>query len=209
MEQALQWISQYGYFGIFALLVLGIVGLPVPDETLLTFAGYLIYRGQLHPIPAYGAALAGSMCGITVSYTLGRLTGYLLVEKYGAKLHIKMERVERIHAWFRRAGGFTLTFGYFVPGVRHLTAYVAGASELEAPAFAFFAYSGAALWTASFITLGYFLGEQWNRVTAVSDKLVLGAVGVAVLAGAIYALIRVRGRGSRARTKAPPSRKGK
>ena len=35
MEQSiLAWISQYGYFAIFFLLMLGIVGLPVPDETL-------------------------------------------------------------------------------------------------------------------------------------------------------------------------------
>jgi LPXTG-motif cell wall-anchored protein len=192
MELILHWISQYGYFGIFALLVLGIVGLPVPDETLLTFAGYLVYRGQLRPVPTYLAALLGSMCGITVSYTLGRLTGYLLIEKYGARLHIKMERVHRVHDWFHRVGGFALTFGYFVPGVRHLTAYVAGASELETPAFALFAYSGAALWSASFITLGYFLGDQWNRVTAVSDELMLAAAGTVVLAGGAYYFWRRR-----------------
>ena len=192
MELVLHWITQYGYFGIFSLLVLGIVGLPVPDETLLTFAGYLVYRGQLHPVPTYAATLLGSMCGITVSYALGRFTGYLLIEKYGARLHIKMERVHRIHDWFRHAGGFTLTFGYFVPGVRHLTAYVAGASELEAPSFALFAYSGAVLWSASFITLGYVLGEQWHRVTAVSDRLVLIVAGALVVAGAVYYFWRRR-----------------
>ena len=42
MEIITQWISHYGYFGLFSLLMLGIVGLPVPDETLLTFAGYLV-----------------------------------------------------------------------------------------------------------------------------------------------------------------------
>ena len=43
MEQhVLAWISQYGYLAIFLLLVMGIVGLPVPDETLLTFTGYLV-----------------------------------------------------------------------------------------------------------------------------------------------------------------------
>src|ERR1035438_7205085 len=48
MEQhVLAWIAQYGYLAIFSLLVLGIVGLPVPDETLLTFTGYLVFRGHL------------------------------------------------------------------------------------------------------------------------------------------------------------------
>ena len=108
MELIGDWISRYGYFGIFSLLVLGIVGLPVPDETLLTFAGYLIFRGKLRPLPTYLAALTGSMCGITLSYTLGRVTGYFLLEKYGARLHIKMERVRKVHDWFHRIGAITL-----------------------------------------------------------------------------------------------------
>jgi membrane protein DedA with SNARE-associated domain len=151
-------IAHYGYLGIFVLLMLGIVGLPVPDETLLTTAGYLISRGELRLVPTAAAALLGTMCGITLSYTLGRLTGYYLLDKYGPRLHIKPKRVEQVHNWFRRIGGLTLTFGYFVPGVRHLTAYIAGASGLELPRFSFFAYSGAVLWTSAFLAIGYFLG---------------------------------------------------
>jgi membrane protein DedA with SNARE-associated domain len=188
MELVFHWIASYGYFGIFLLLMFGVVGLPVPDETLLTFAGYLIYRGQFHPVPTYCAALAGSICGITLSYTLGRATGYLLIEKYGAKLRIKMDRVQRVHNWLHRIGGLTLTFGYFVPGVRHLTAYVAGASELEAPVFAVFAYSGAVLWSATFITLGYFLGEEWSRVRDLDEYALAAAGGIAV-AGAVYYIL--------------------
>jgi len=176
------WITQYGYAGIFTLLVLGIVGLPVPDETLLTFAGYLVSRGQLKLAPVLTAAVLGSVCGITVSYALGRVTGYLLIEKYGAKLHLRMEYVQRVHDWFRRLGRFTLTIGYYVPGVRHLTAYVAGASKLEWPVFAVFAYTGAAIWTSSFIALGYLVGEQWQQISgdmhryALWGAAILGAV---------------------------------
>jgi len=194
MELVLAWISRYGYFGIFSLLVLGIVGLPIPDETLLTFAGYLVFRGQLRLGPTYLAAVAGSACGITLSYSMGRLTGYFLIEKYGPKLHIKMDRVRRVHDWFRRVGGFTLTFGYFVPGVRHLTAYVAGASKLEVPTFALFAYSGSVLWTASFIALGYFLGDQWRKVPELAEAYVLIAAGALAALGAGYWVWRRRRR---------------
>ncbi|MGE5646330.1 MAG: DedA family protein [Acidobacteriota bacterium] len=195
MELIFDWIARYGYFGIFSLLVLGIVGLPIPDETLLTFAGYLIYRGQLEAIPAMAAAVLGSICGITASYTLGRATGYFLIEKYGAKLHIRMERVHQVHDWFRRIGRFTLTLGYFVPGVRHLTAYVAGASELEAPWFALFAYPGAVIWSATFLSLGYFLGEQWHRVsTDLHRYFLIGAATAFALAALAYALWKRRRR---------------
>lgn len=45
-------ISHYSYAAIFSLLMLGIFGLPIPDETLLTFSGYLVSKGDLHLIPA-------------------------------------------------------------------------------------------------------------------------------------------------------------
>ncbi len=195
MEAIFHWITQYGYIGIFSLLVLGIVGLPVPDETLLTFAGYLVSQGRLQIVPTVGSACAGSICGITLSYIVGRATGYFVIERYGPKLHIRMEHVHRVHHWFRRIGGFTLTFGYFIPGVRHLTAYVAGASELEAPRFAAFAYPGALLWSTSFIVLGYFLGEKWEEASGHVHKLVFLAVGTVLLAAAgVYVWHRAKKR---------------
>ena len=64
-QQVLAWITHYGYLAIFLLLVFGIVGLPVPDETLLTFTGYLVFKGHLSLPLAFATALAGSACGIT------------------------------------------------------------------------------------------------------------------------------------------------
>ncbi|HVX67950.1 MAG TPA: DedA family protein [Bryobacteraceae bacterium] len=194
MEIVLNWITHYGYFGMFGLLVLGIVGLPVPDEMMLTFAGYLVYKGQLQLVPTLAAGFLGSVCGITLSYILGRATGYFLIEKFGAKLHIKMDRVHQVHDWFHRLGRFTLTIGYYIPGVRHLTAYVAGASELEAPIFAIFAYLGAFLWSASFITLGYFLGENWEKASDQVHGYLIAAIAVSVSVAALYWLWRRRRR---------------
>jgi len=165
MEQSiLAWISQYGYFAVFVLLMLGIVGLPVPDETLLAFSGYLAFKGNLSLPLAFAAAWAGSTCGITISYYLGRTFGLALIHRYGKYLRITEEHVMKAHAWFERVGHWGLTFGYFVPGVRHLTAYAAGMSEVAPRQFALFAYSGGFLWAATFISIGYFLGERWQAV---------------------------------------------
>src|ERR1022692_4940960 len=70
-QQVLAWIAQYGYLAIFSLLVLGIVGLPVPDETLLTFTGYLVFQGHLALPLAFLSGWAGSACGITLSWPRG------------------------------------------------------------------------------------------------------------------------------------------
>ena len=68
-HQVLVWIAQYGYLAIFLLLVCGIVGLPVPDETLLTFTGYLAFKGELSLAPAFAAALWAA-CAASPSATL-------------------------------------------------------------------------------------------------------------------------------------------
>lgn len=181
-----QWIGRYGYAAIFCLLMLGIVGLPVPDETLLTFSGYLVYKHQLSLPLTLAAAYGGSITGISLSYLLGRTFGLRLVHKYGRFFHLTSERLDRVHRWFERSGRWTLTVGYYIPGVRHLTAYVAGASEMRLFSFALFAYTGAFLWASSFITLGYFLGERWEHVSEQVHRWLLGltvAVAVALVVG--------------------------
>jgi membrane protein DedA with SNARE-associated domain len=201
-HQVLAWITQYGYLAIFFLLVLGIVGLPVPDETLLTFSGFLVYKGNFSLPLAFLAALAGSLCGITISYTLGRTFGIKLIHRYGRYLRITEAHVQKAHAWFARVGHWGLTFGYFVPGVRHLTAYAAGMSEVEPPQFALFAYTGGCLWVSAFLGLGYFLGDRWQAV----EKNIEGymkAVGLGLLIlAAVYVVWRIlRARRSRAQGK--------
>ncbi len=164
MARMFDWVLRYGYAGIFALLVAGIIGLPVPDETLLTFAGYLVYKRILGLLPTLISAFAGSLCGITVSFVLGRTAGLGLLRKYGRFLHLPPERISRVHQWFARIGRWTLLVGYYVPGFRHLVALVAGASGLRFGTFALFAYSGALVWSCTFICVGLFFGRQWPSV---------------------------------------------
>lgn len=60
METLLPWIGHYGYPALFFLLMLGIVGIPLPDEGLLIFAGYLVYKGHLQLAPALASASISS-----------------------------------------------------------------------------------------------------------------------------------------------------
>src|ERR1051326_7727173 len=191
-QQVLAWIAQYGYAAIFFLLILGIVGLPVPDETLLPFTGYLVFRGTFSLPPAFAAAVCGSACGITISYWLGRTFGLSVIHRYGRYLRIRAEHLEKAQRFFSHAGHWSLTFGYYVPGVRHFTAFAAGMSGLAMPQFAIFAYSGAAIWAASFIGLGYFLGERWEAVQKNIEHYFAILTVAAVLLIAAYVLVRKR-----------------
>jgi membrane protein DedA with SNARE-associated domain len=193
-QTIMSWVTHYGYPGIFSLLMLGIAGLPVPDETLLTFTGYLVYTGRLDFVPALLSAFAGSICGITLSYVLGRTFGIALIHRYGRYLGLTEKRILEAHNWFERAGRWGLTFGYYIPGVRHFTAYAAGMSDLEPHIFALFAYSGGMLWSLSFISLGYYLGERWESVSEEMHRQVtILCVAVAVLA-VVFLFIRKRWR---------------
>ena len=187
----LQWVATYGYAAIFLLLVLGVVGLPVPDEFLLTGCGFLIYQGHLSAVPAFASALSGSMSGITCSYLIGRTVGWkFLHSRFGKWLHISDERVRLVHDWFDRIGHWALIIGYFVPGVRHFTAIVAGTSKLEYRSFATFAYFGALAWVSTFLFIGYHFGSRWQEMLELVDRhlkegsIVLGALIV------VYIVVR-------------------
>jgi membrane protein DedA with SNARE-associated domain len=159
-----QWLLQYGNFAFFALLALGIIGLPIPEETMMIFAGYLIAEGKWPLIPTFLAALGGSICGITVSYYLGLTAGNFLLEKYGHYLGITEKKINYAHEWFIRIGKWSLFFGYFILGVRHLTGYIAGTTLLPYKKFALFAYFGALCWTTTFLSLGYFFKDDIKYV---------------------------------------------
>ena len=168
----------------------GIIGVPIPDETLLTFSGYLVSKGQLHIAPTVVSAFLGSVCGITVSYGLGRIGGYALIIRYGHWVHITEERIGRVHEWLEHRGRWGLFIGYFIPGVRHLTALVAGTSGMRYSVFATFAYSGGLVWSTSFITAGFFLGKEWVDVSTAIRQWGLIAFSIIGCILLVYYLVR-------------------
>lgn len=189
----LHWIKTYGYLGVFASQMLGMFGLPIPDETILGFIGFLIYKEYFHPVPTFLTAFLGNICGITLNYLVGRTLGLPLLEKYGKYLHITPERLAQAHRWFKKYGKWSLFGGYFLPGVRHLTALSAGVSELEYRHFAAFAYSGGLLFVVAFLTLGYVVGEEWRKVMpTVQSYLRMLVAAIVVLGSAAYLVYRVR-----------------
>ncbi len=190
MEWIAPWIRHYGYFGIFSLLALGIVGVPVPDEWLLTFAGFQVHKGRLDLAPTLLATALGSISGISLSYVLGRTLGAFLAKRFGAAVRLPEERIAVLRGWFERRGRWGLLCGYFVPGLRHLAGYLAGASRLRFPVFAAFAYAGALLWSTSFVFIGYAFGKEWARVPAAVHRAAVIGASVAAVILAVYAIVR-------------------
>jgi membrane protein DedA with SNARE-associated domain len=193
MNHLIYWIKSYGYLGIFTSLTLGMFGLPVPNESIVTFTGFLVSKDYLHLVPAVLSAFLGCASGITLNYLLGRVVGLPLLLKYGHHLHITENKIDQAQRWFERHGKWVLVVGYFLPGVRHFTALSAGASRLQFWLFAPFAYAGGLLWVFSFLALGYFVGEEWYRLMPEIQKYLWVLVGVVVGLGfVVYMVHKIR-----------------
>jgi membrane protein DedA with SNARE-associated domain len=192
LDWATTFISHHGPALLFLLLMGGIVGIPIPDETLLVFCGYQISKGNLSPWQTWLFAVAGSLCGISLSYTIGRTLGLAGVHRYGKYLHLTEERLNRVHGWFDRIGHWALFVGYYIAGLRHFTAMVAGISKLRFPSFMMFAWSGGVLWVTTFLTLGYFLGDKWKQIAEVIHHYLLYASLVILFGAGLWYYLRLR-----------------
>ncbi len=165
IHTVMHWIAMHGYGVIFAVFALGIFGLPLPNDLLLAYLGFLVFKGKLLLLPTFVSAGAGALCGMTVNYALGRTFGLYIVHKFGRLLRVTDEQIGRLHYWFEHSGRWGLLFGYFLPGIRHLTAFVAGTSRMSFAEFTVYGYSGGFLWACTFISLGYFLEDRWSHET--------------------------------------------
>lgn len=179
------WLIEYGSIVLFILLALGIIALPIPDETLMIFAGILMDTGKLYIVPTLIAAYLGTIFGITLSYVIGRTLGHFLMHRYGNWIGLTNERLANVEDWLKHYGKWTLTFGYFLPGIRHLTGFATGMAYLPYKEFALFAYTGAIIWATTFISIGFFLGNYCLTIYANSpfgldEIIIVGIVGLIV-----------------------------
>jgi membrane protein DedA with SNARE-associated domain len=196
LELLKDWILEYGYAALFGLLAVGIIGLPVPDEILMTFVGYLTSIGWFSYPGAVAVCFFGSMTGMIISYYIGHKVGKPFLWKYGKWIKLTPKRLTMAEGWFHRFGMWTVTFGYFVPGVRHFTCYLAGISGVRLWKYLFYAGSGALVWSLTFITLGHFIGENIDGVMKVVHRYIgIGLLVVGAAAGAgIYWVLKNRKR---------------
>ena len=82
MPDLTPFIAQWGYAAIFVIVILGNAGLPVPEETVLTVSGYLIWQGHLKPLPVLLTAITSAVLGDNIAYWIGRRYGRLALIRF-------------------------------------------------------------------------------------------------------------------------------
>jgi membrane protein DedA with SNARE-associated domain len=183
MHALLEWGTAHGCLGLFVVLALGVI-LPLPEDSTLLFAGYLISRGQFAPGPTWLAAIGGSVTGITISFAIGHFGGSVFLSRLERHFGITHRQIDRLAEWFHRVGKWGLVLGCFAPGVRHLMALAAGTARMRYSIFILFAGSGAVVWSSLYLILGFYLGGRWRSFDAgfKEHRLAIVVAAVVVLA---------------------------
>lgn len=160
----LSMIHHYGYAAVFVSMMLGVVGLPLPLEFLLLFAGSVATATKLSFVWFIAFAWLGATAGMTINYGLGKKIGIQRISKVTKWVHITEERLNRWAGRFQRSGPLLVVTGFFVAGLRHASPFIAGAGSMPYLRFIGYAAAGGLLWIGSFSFLGEKFGRHWHSL---------------------------------------------
>src|SRR5437867_5383145 len=187
MPDISQLITDWGYAGIFLVVILGNIGLPVPEETVLAVAGYLVWSGRLQLLPVLVVALVSAVAGDNFGYWLGRRYGRGTVERYAHWL-LKPGRVVVAESFVSRYGALAICVARFVGGFRFLAGPLAGAVGLPFRSFLRGNLLGAVLFVPYAVGIGYAIGYGLGPYMAHAQHA-LGDIGHVVLVLAILVVV--------------------
>jgi membrane protein DedA with SNARE-associated domain len=179
-------ISDWGYAGIFLVVILGNIGLPVPEETVLAVAGYLVWSGRVQLLPVLIVALVSAVAGDNFGYWLGRRYGRAAVERYAGWL-LTPARVVVAESFVSRYGALAVCVARFVGGFRFLAGPLAGAVGLPFRSFFRGNLVGALLFVPYAVGIGYAVGYGLGPHMAHLQHA-LGGIGHMML---LFAIIMV------------------
>src|SRR5881397_2852694 len=182
-----QLITDWGTAGIFLVVILGNIGLPVPEETVLAVAGYLVWSGRLQLLPVLVVALISAVAGDNFGYWLGRRYGRATVERYAHWL-LKPGRVVVAESFVRRYGALAVCVARFVGGFRFLARPLAGAVGLPFLSFLRGNLLGAVLFVPYAVGIGYAIGYGLGPYMAHAQHA-LGGIGHTALLLAIIVVV--------------------
>ena len=151
-------LAQWGYLAIVIIVVLGNVGLPIPEETVLLWSGYLAWTGELSLPMVILAGLTGAIGGDNFGFRIGRRCGRSLLHRdhgFFGTAPAGLDRMERLVA---RYGVSAVFVARFVPGLRALAGPLAGVTNLPFARFFTANALGALIFVPIVVGLGYSSG---------------------------------------------------
>jgi len=189
MGEIVDWIVQsvgdLGYLGIFVMMFLESSFFPFPSEVAMVPAGYLASQGQMSLVEAWLAGAGGSLFGALFNYFLGHRLGRSFLERYGHYLFLKEGTLQKVEHFFEKYGPASTFWGRLVPGIRQYISLPAGIGRMKLASFSIYTILGAGIWCAVLLALGYFVGENEEKIKEYIH-LILGVIMVVVAGVVLY-----------------------
>jgi membrane protein DedA with SNARE-associated domain len=187
-------VHSFGYVGVFVVVLLGSLYLPVPTELTLPLFGFLVGQGRLTFVPVVLTATAARVGAAMVFYSLGLKIGEARLRRLiGRAERTKLvygSDLERASAAFQRHGGKAILIGHLIPGVGPLISIPAGLKRMPfRPRFLGYTLVGSTVWTGTLVGLGWTLGRRWRVVEVYASYLAL-AVLMFLILGILWFLWR-------------------
>ncbi|EAG9431568.1 DedA family protein [Listeria monocytogenes] len=183
-------MADFGYIGIFVLIMIENLFPPIPSEIILTFGGFMTTVTSLNVVMVIIVATLGSVVGAILLYKVAsyfgkeRLTKIVL--KYGRILRLKESDVERAENFFLKYGSWAVFLCRMIPLIRSLISIPAGMTKMKMSRFLILTTAGSLLWNTVLIGLGAMLGESWNKIVVFMDSfstIIYSVIAITLVVG--------------------------
>ncbi|AYQ33913.1 DedA family protein [Runella sp. SP2] len=179
-------ITEYGTLTYLILFLIvftetGLVVMPLlPGDSLLFATGALAAStGALNPWIVIPLLIVAALMGDNVNYFVGKFLGST-IKKRERILFFKREYLEQTEAFYEKHGGKTVIMARFIPIVRTIAPFVAGAGSMTYSRYILFCVVGALLWVPTLTMLGFFFGNL-PIVKKNFELVIFGIIGLSVL----------------------------
>lgn len=189
------FIEHYHYLALFAILILGGIGLPFPEEATLMLAGFLLAHDIIKPVPGTIIILTGLLISDFFLYSIGKKYGKKILERPKFQHLLSPKRLSVLEEKFRRHGGLIILFGRHFFGLRAQLFLAAGISRLPPLQFVLFDALSATITMAVFIGIGYAGGNSFQIIKRDISRIEHVVLFVVVVALFLFLIInRIRER---------------
>ena len=158
----------------------GFIIMPLlPGDSLLFAVGLLASTtGKLDLAIVIPLLILAALLGDNLNYFVGNKFGNFIKSK-DKILFLKREYITNTEAFYDKHGGKAVILARFMPIIRTIAPFVAGAGSMKYGKYILFCFLGAVLWVGSITLIGFFLGNN-AFVKANFEKVVLGIILISV-----------------------------
>jgi len=158
------YVSRWGYLLVAVMVMLGNLGVPIPEETVLLVGGYFAAKGVLTIWWLIATAIVSATGGDALGYVIGRQGGRRLLIRYGAALRITPERLRMAERSFERYGPWMVFAARFIAGLRFMAGPLAGALRMTFARFLPYNAAGAVVYCSAITLIAYLLAPSFDRL---------------------------------------------